>query len=132
VNERAYPKTGSRVSRSDRGVGCPQESRGAILDVTARGSFINEIPRLSGIPGRHVSHTGDRGIDPELPNSGVFIGEVRGIHAVTHDWSIQKVHGYFRREMTSARSMCYLAARQAGRVAHLTQGSEGRGEGGYG
>jgi len=41
------------------------------------------------------------------------------------------VHSYFQREITSARSTCSLAARQAGRVAHLTQGGEGKGGGGY-
>jgi len=31
---------------------------------------------LSGIPGRYASHTGDRGIDPEPPTWGVYIGRL--------------------------------------------------------
>jgi len=75
----------------------PQETRVADLDVTTRGSFINEIL------GRHVSHAGDRGADLEPLKAGVYIGKARGLRTVTH-W----------RGVTSAKSTCNLASQQYG------------------
>jgi len=92
-------------------MGCPQESRVAILDVTAGGSFINEILGLSGIPGRHVSHTGDRGIDPEPLQAGVYIGEARGFRVI-----ISKGNGY---KVSSASSTCGLGCSQYRRTSYL-------------
>jgi len=45
-------------------------------------------PLLWRSPGRHVSHAGDRGVDPETQKSGVYIGKARGFGAVTHNWLI--------------------------------------------
>lgn len=94
-----------RLSLQSRGIWrAPGNTREADLDVTARGSFIGEIL------GRHVSHRGDRGVDPE----SLKVGKARGFLEVTHNWQIQMVHSYFWRGITSARSTCNLVSQQCG------------------
>lgn len=82
--------------------GVPQETREADLDVTTRGSFINEIS------GRLVSPTGDRGAGLEPLRTGVFIVRTGDFSEVTHNWLVQMVHNYFWRGVTSARGTCRL------------------------
>ncbi len=61
--------------------------RETILDVISKGEvYYGDLLQRS--PGRHISHAGDRGVDPEAQKSGVYIGKARGFGAVTHNWLI--------------------------------------------
>ena len=82
------------------GCGVTQRNTRDLLVAKAQGSF------NGGAPGRNVSHTGDRGIDPETQKLGFLQGRVQGlgrIDEVTHDWPHSNISNMI---MSQQSSMC--------------------------
>ena len=82
------------------GCGVTQRNTRDLLVAKAQGSF------NGGALGRYVSHTGDRGIDPETQKLGFLQGRVQGlgrIDEVTHDWPHSNISNMI---MSQQSSMC--------------------------